>query len=351
MRVQDYPCPGWEHHGSELVLLGPDGRQRLEVVAQTFTQGCDVEAELAVVGTRHELEFRGDLEGRILVVHTEASADLAMNRNVGLLAIEERRPAAAVVVCPTEDVPTKLVRDPFLRVPVVAVAASVGRVLLGSEGERARLVVHARRFDSRSHNVIAHFGGRPETQGRIVVGAHYDGAAGTPAAFDDGSGTAVLLELCETLAARADRRLAVDLIAFGAEEYGRHLRALGSVEYVRRHTAQTRDARAMIQLDGVGNVGCVPAAHLMGWPDEGERAVLEVFRDFPRYVVDEEPILGSDHVPFLLHGVPVVFFMNDYRAIPIHTSRDNLGVMDPGELEHTAQAALALLTRLSGASG
>ena len=97
VEVQDYPCPGWDHEGTELTLLGEGGSQQLPAFAQTFTEGCDLEAELAAVGTRHELEFRPDLEGKVLLLDDEVKGPLAMNRNQDLLAIEERRPAAAII--------------------------------------------------------------------------------------------------------------------------------------------------------------------------------------------------------------------------------------------------------------
>ena len=56
--VQDYPCPGWDHEATELTLLGDNGPERLDAVAQTFTEGCDVEAPLVTVQSRHEVRVR-----------------------------------------------------------------------------------------------------------------------------------------------------------------------------------------------------------------------------------------------------------------------------------------------------
>jgi len=181
-----------------------------------------------------------------------------------------------------------------------------------------------------------------------VIGAHYDTAAGTTGAVDDGSGTAVLLELSQVLGAAGRRRYGIDLVAFGAEEYGRHVRALGSVEYVRRHAGAALSARAMIQIDSVGARGSLPVVHLMGWQQEQKDGVVRVLRRFPRYSVDEESVGGSDHVPFHLHGVPVMAFMNDYRDIPIHTPRDAMDLMDPAELAMSANAVEAVARHCAG---
>lgn len=349
VEVQDFPCPGWEQEATELALIGQAGPDPLPAVAQTFTEACDVEAELVGVGTGHELEFAPDLEGKVLVLYGELAAGLALNRNPTLLAAEERRPSAVIVVSSGETVSTKLIRDPFLCVPAAAVPHSVGLKLRENEGKPVRLRIRARRYDSTSHNVIGHLPG--QQKGRIVVGAHYDTAAGTAGATDDASGTAVVLELCELFAATGKRRLGIDFIAFGAEEYGRHLRALGSVEYVRRHPAETAETRAAVQMDLVGTTTSPPKVHVMGWPPRQKEEILRVLRRFPRCIVDERLQMGSDHVPFYLHGVPVLAFMNGYASIPIHTPDDTMALMSPDELAFAAQVSAAVVRHTACGSG
>jgi hypothetical protein len=64
-------------------------------------------------------------------------------------------------------------------------------------------------------NVIATLG--PNTKERIVVGAHYDAFLGYPAADDNASGIAALIELTRMLA-RDSLPIQVDLVAFSLEE-------------------------------------------------------------------------------------------------------------------------------------
>ncbi|MCK4282907.1 MAG: M28 family peptidase [Candidatus Brocadiae bacterium] len=346
VEVQDYACPGWDHEGTELTLLGEEGPEALPAFAQTFTEGCELEAELAAVGTRHELEFRPDLEGKVLLLDGEVKGPLAMNRNQDLLAIEERRPAAAIIADLREEVSSKLLRDPFLRVPAVAVAPSVAARLRKGEGRRVRLRISARRYDSTSHNVIGHLPG--SEAGRIVVGAHYDTAAESPGAADDAGGTAVVMELCETFAAAGRRRLGIDFIAFGAEEYGRHLRALGSVEYVRRHRAETLQTQAAIQADGVGVAGARLRAHVMGWHPARTEQILRLLGRFPGCTADERQALGSDHVPFYVHNIPAILFGSAGRRIPIHSAADTIDLMGADELAAAADVMGAVIKHLAG---
>ena len=58
--MQDFPCPGWSHEATELTLLATSGPEPLPAFAQTFTEACDVEAELVGVSTRSELELAPD---------------------------------------------------------------------------------------------------------------------------------------------------------------------------------------------------------------------------------------------------------------------------------------------------
>ena len=345
VEVQDYPCPAWECESTELTLLGAGGPEPLPAVAQTFSEGCDVQAEFVGVGSAEELELAPDLEGKVLVLHGTIASRLALDRNPLLLAAEERSAAALVVVSPAESVSTKLVRDPFLRVPAVAVAQSVGQALLASQGKRLRLRVRARRYDSTSHNVIGRFPG--EEDGHVLVAAHYDTAADVPGASDNASGTAVVLELCELFAARP-RGLGIHFIAYGAEEYGRRGKGcLGAVEYVRRHPADVAQARAVLELDCVGTAVPPPRVTVMGFGASQRRSILRVLGQYPRCEASLRAESETPDTPFDLTGLPVVWFVNDYPKVPIHTAQDSIDLLSPEEMAFTAEVAAAVLQYLA----
>jgi len=348
VEVQDYPCPGWEDEAAKLTLLGADGPEPLTVFAQTFTEACDVEAELVSVGTWSELELAPDLEGKILLLHDEAGSNLAADRNSTLLSVESRRPSAVIVISSSEMVSTKLIRDPFLRVPAVAVSPSAGLRLHENEGRRVQLRIDARRYDSTGHNVIGRLPG--EGEGRIVVTAHYDTAANSPGATDNASGTAVVLELCELFSAADKGKLGIDFIAYGGEEYGRHGGNLGgnlgSVEYVRRHPAQVRETQAVVEADCIGTIDVPPRVQVMGWSGDRRKGVLDVLQQFPRCVMNVRPETEKPRTAFNLPGIPVLAFVNDYGKLPIHTAQDTIELMSPDEMAFTAQVIAAAVDHL-----
>ncbi len=346
--VQDFPCPSWEHEATELTLLGEAGPEPLDAVAQTFTEGCDLEAPLAVVANRRELDFEPDLEGKALVLVGEAATRINVDRNPTLLSAEERRPAALVVVSPTAAVSTKLIRDPFLRVPAVAVAPSVGERLRQCGDRLVRLRIRARRYASTGHTVIGRIpGDEPE---HLTVAAHYDTAAGVAGATDNASGTAVVLALCEAFSAAGRRRFGIDFVAYGAEEYGRHAGNLGAVEYVRRNPVAVRQTRAVIEVDCVGTVAGPPIVHVLGWPSERrqekERA-LDLLRPLPNWTVHDRSEHPSARTAFHLPDVPALAFLDDYSRLPIHTALDTIDLMRPAALDAAAEAVAAVIGNLS----
>lgn len=345
VEVQDYPCPAWEHESTELVSLGTGAPQPLPALAQTFTEACDVEAESVCVGTLEELELAPDLEGKVLVLCGKLGTRLALDRNPALLAAEHRRAAALIAVSSAETVSTKLIRDPFLSVPAAGVSQSVGEMLRRNEGERLRLRIRARRYDSTGHNVIGRFPG--EEPGHVIVPAHYDTSAESPGATDNASGTAVVLELCEVFAKAGRPRRGVHFIAYGAEEYGRSGYNLGAVEYVRRHPDETAQTCAVVELDCLGTAGLPPEVRVMGFPPAQKEALLDVLRAFPRYMVDARPDAEPAKTSIALLGVPALWFVNDYTRVPIHTAQDTIDLMRPDELVYSADVVAAVVDHLS----
>jgi aminopeptidase YwaD len=249
----------------------------------------------------------------------------------------------------SETVSTKLIRDPFLRIPAVAVSHSVGLKLRENEGRRVQLRLIARRYESIGHNVIGRLPG--ESKEHIVVVAHYDTAANSPGATDNASGTAVVLELCELFATTGKRHLGIDFIAYGAEEYGRHGGNLGgnlgSVEYVRHHPLEVKTTQAVVEADCIGTVAVPPRVQVMGWSPDQRKEILPVLQQFPRYIVDVRPETEAPRTAFNLPGVSVLAFVNDYGKLPIHTAQDTINLMNPDELAFSTQVIATTVEHLS----
>ena len=89
----------------------------------------------------------------------------------------------------------------------------------------------------------------------ILIGAHYDAVPGSPAADDNATGVAVLLELAKAFAAQP-LKYPVRLVAFDMEEYG----LLGSEAYAEELKQQQQPLRLMISLEMLGYCDHTPGS-------------------------------------------------------------------------------------------
>ncbi len=194
---------------------------------------------------------------------------------------------------------------------------------------RARLNSRSREVAAR--NVIGLRPGSDPTSAEVVVfTAHYDHlGVGVPVdgdsiyngAYDNASGVGILLEVAEAFAAldEAPRRSAV-FVATTAEETG----LLGARYYVQNPPFPTENTVAALNIDGANLWGETDDVVALG----ADRSTLGDFLQ-PRAEEmglrvrnDPQPEKGgffrSDHFPFALAGVPVLYLRHglDYRGRP-----------------------------------
>ncbi len=107
-------------------------------------------------------------------------------------------------------------------------------------------------------NVSAFFG--PQTGERIVIGAHYDAAGELPAADDNASGVAGLIELAHLLG-KASLQTRVELVAFTLEEppYFR-TQHMGSAVHAATLKRQNVPVRLMLSLEMIGYFTDAPSS-------------------------------------------------------------------------------------------
>ncbi|MFF5083723.1 M28 family metallopeptidase [Actinoplanes sp. NPDC000266] len=190
----------------------------------------------------------------------------------------------------------------------------------------------------QSANVIADRPGQATTDRKVVlVTAHLDSvsqAGGTraPGADDNGSGAAGVLLLASALAAHRwenDLRL----ILFGGEEQG----LFGSKQYVAGLSPDERlRIRAVLNMDMIGvRNGPEPGVLLEGAPVSKEliddlAAAAATYTGL-RVETSLSPF-ASDHVPFIVAGVPAVLTIegNDSANGNIHSENDLLAHIDYG---------------------
>lgn len=130
-----------------------------------------------------------------------------------------------------------------------------------TEFEQAQGTVSEQVFEHGAgafRNVIAQYG--PDTQERIVVGAHYDAFGVSPGADDNASGVAGLIELAYLLGS-TELPMRVELVAYSLEEYG----YVGSRYHAVSLELKDARIRAMICLEMIGYFADGPRTQDMPW--------------------------------------------------------------------------------------
>jgi Zn-dependent M28 family amino/carboxypeptidase len=197
---------------------------------------------------------------------------------------------------------------PGIGIPVLGIASGLGSELARAARAgtvRVRIALSVVTRPARSANVIADLPGRGG--GAILLGAHLDSVPNGPGINDNGSGTALVLEI-----ARQARRLGVRpsrglrFAFWGAEELG----LVGSSAYVRSLSARERgQVRAVLNFDMVGSPNYGRFVYDGDNASPGSARIEDLFRSYfasRRQSFEEVFLQGkSDHAPFARVGIPV----------------------------------------------
>jgi hypothetical protein len=234
--------------------------------------------------------------------------------------------------------------------------------------------------DVELRNVVAILPGKSAR--RLYVTGHYDSVArrtdGTgdkdgfdwtradndaPGANDDGSGTALVIELARAIGTgNVDFDATIVFVAFAGEEEG----LVGSTLHAGRAASEHWPIDGVLNNDIVGGShggdGIVDTAHVRvfseGPEDSASRALARyVRRAASRYVPEQEVVLaaradrfgrGGDHSPFNQEGFAAVR-MTEAREnySRQHSVLDTPEGVDPGYLQRNARVNLAALASLA----
>ena len=201
----------------------------------------------------------------------------------------------------------------------------------------------------RVRNVLARIPGLkpPAPGGAVLLVAHYDGVAAGPAAGDDASGVAVLLETLRAI--RSGPLLANDVIALftDSEESG----LLGAAAFAREH-AWAADVGVILNFEARGTHG--PSLMFETGPENldvirflrtvpGARATslsTAVYRQLPN---------DTDLSELASLGRPAMNFAFIGGVERYHTAEDDVAHLSAASIQHHGDQALAL-TRAFGGS-
>ncbi|MFD0901220.1 M20/M25/M40 family metallo-hydrolase [Actinomadura sediminis] len=193
-------------------------------------QGAVASVDGEVVDVGRVTEVTGDVRGELVLFDrvvdketeqakaaADAGARAALIVNARSRTYPERKPGSF----------TPRLREP-VAIPVLGLAAYHGeRIRAGARRLSFEVTHHS---GLTSYNVLAERRATlPNPAGRaVIVSAHYDSVPGSPGANDDGSGTALCLELARVLR-RLPTQQAIRVCLWGSEESG----LIGARHYVK----------------------------------------------------------------------------------------------------------------------
>jgi len=236
------------------------------------------------------------------------------------------------------------------------------------------VVIEVRRNPLPSINIHALKKGKGNK--RIVVAAHHDAVPKAPAADDNASGVAVLVELAHMLKETPELNCDVELVSHDEEELG----LFGSRYHARKLKKQKVDVVCMLCMDMVGYysdeensqnypIGGMSSLYgtkgdslaMIGRPQDTKliAAAQKAFREAATLRVVALPappgldlaLSRSDHAPFWWEGYPALFFTDtaDFRNKNYHKETDTWDTLDYDRLAQVPVGLYAIIMAVDAA--
>ena len=351
----------WSEGNTRLEVLGP-----VQIPVSLVSGGLSpatppggLEGTLIDVGDGTEAEFAragSSVRGAILIVHAEVSytwQDLFGEYLQPPPIIDRAVKAGAAAILWTSQRERKLLYrhsnsldgkiEPIAQAVVAREdALRLQRVVAAYPGKvRVRLAMPNKIGGPVDQfNVVGEIRGYEKPDEIVVLGAHLDSWELGTGALDNGCNAAMVIEAARAIKASGLLpRRTIRFILFSGEEQG----LLGSWAYVQAHRGEMDKYRAAVIFDsGTGRV----TGYSLGGRRDIEPAVRDILRPFASWDVDNHTYdaeAGSDHLDFLLEGVPtlvanqeVANYLQNY-----HAASDTFDKVDIRELKlNTVLAAV-----------
>jgi aminopeptidase YwaD len=340
---QEFDFSGsWEWDGDNLLTIGSIGFEHgddfftLPGSANATVSAAVVDVGNGLHGVAGYNDYAGitDIEGKILLMEyylspdIESASGLTSREQIEVkLAAAEEKGAAAVLFrnshSSISDPRVNLrVRSDDLNIPVIFVKGKVVSALEANEGELVTLTTSISRPVLQSLNVAGYIDNKAETT--VVIGGHYDhlGYGGRSSrspeermihygADDNASGTAGVLEAALYFSNSTLTNNNYLFIAFGAEEKG----LVGSRHFTTSDDYDMKRVNYMFNLDMIGRLTDNRLTLIgTGSSPTWDSLIDRLAPDHLQIRKSPGGLGGSDHAPFYMREIPVIFFFTGTHA-------------------------------------
>ncbi len=174
----------------------------------------------------------------------------------------------------------------------------------------------------------------------IIVGGHYDGVFNSPAADDNGSGAAGVLEMARALV-DTPTEVTFKFITFDAEEFGLY----GSYHYANAAAARGDQILVMHNMDMIAFLYNSDAATVFHGTDpfyaQWWSNIAQASFGITGYLSGNSS--GSDHFPFTQNGYDALFIIEDIFSYVYHSPQDSTTYMNFEYMNRMVRASLAMV--------
>ncbi len=195
---------------------------------------------------------------------------------------------------------------------------------------------------NQCYNVVAVKTGTLYPDIEIIVGAHYDGVTTSPAANDNGSGTAGVLEIARALA-DTPTDVTIKFITFDAEEWGLY----GSYHYANNAFGRGDQILFMFNMDMIAHNTNTNRATVYSGTNTTYASmwasIAQATYGITGYLSGNSS--GSDHYPFTQNGYPAVFIIEYNFSTVYHSPRDSTSYMNFEYMTRMVRASLATVVQ------
>lgn len=228
------------------------------------------------------------------------------------------------------------------KIPGVCIRMVDAQKLLVSRPKEVKMNLQQDEFKLTSHNVVATIPGTTKKHEIVCFTAHYDSVPFSTGAYDNGTGSATILEaLAYFSKVRPTRTL--KFIWCGSEEMG----LLGSKAYTEAHKEELSAYKLCINIDMTGVVigkdiaCCTSEKSLVHYINYMGKEV-----GFP--IVAKQGVYSSDSTPFADHGVPAVSFarLSPKGGAEIHSRKDVLDFLSADIYYKTCEFVISFAQRM-----
>jgi len=228
----------------------------------------------------------------------------------------------------------------------VTVKYKDGEKLIKLAGNRAKLTIKQKVKQATAHNIVCDIKGKGYDDNLIVVGAHYDSVARSPAASDNGGGTATVIKAAEYFSNHIPQR-DLRFVLFSGEELG----LLGSQAFVEKHKQElNKRCQIMVNVDVAGDVVGFDVARVIG-----TKELMGYFEGLSKEIglafYSDLDIYSSDSMPFAKYEIPSVNILRygGKGSYFIHTPQDSPRQITQKGLESTITATINFLKHILNA--